>query len=295
MAETLFAFTNDDPGMQQPELFAELLDFLADERVPATFFVVPHSGGKPLDQKPEWLGLLQRALDGGHDLQHHGFDHGSCFEFGIPPFFMLDILPAEVQNTYARTPEQFTQHHTYALLHDKLEQGREILDRIFGYTPLGFRAPCLAMCDNSYAALHDMGFQWSSNQVVNPMGWRYINRDYDRGDPWQANVPPHPFLNQGQIIEAPMLSEYTWYLEPGDVDRHFALIRADFDRTRAEGGAFVVLSHYYAMTGKWSGGMEVYRRLFAHARATGDVRFVTLNQLVSEQAPESTLPGVRKG
>lgn len=282
MAETLFAFTNDDAGQQQPELFAELLDFLDEQQVPATFFVVPHGNGKPLDQKPEWLPLLQRALDAGHDLEHHGFDHSSCFEFGIPPYFMIDILSPDVQATYAQTPEQFTQYHGYARLRDRLEQGREILQRTFGYVPRGFRAPCLAMCDNSYLALHDLDFVWSSNQVVNPMGWRYINRDYDRGEPWQPDVPPHPFRAAGGILEAPMHSEYTWFLEPGDVERHYGLIQADYDRTRAEGGAFVVLSHYYAMTGQWAAGLEVYRRLFAHARDTGDVRFVTLSQLVAE-------------
>lgn len=283
MAETLLAFSNDDAGMQEPELFAELLDFLDEQKVPATFFVVPHGGDKPLDQKPEWHGLLQRALDAGHDLEHHGFDHSSCFEFGIPPYFMLDILAPEVQAAYTQTPEQFTRHHGYDLLVDKLLRGREILSRILGHTPRGFRAPCLAMCDNSYRALHDLDFVWSSNEVVNPMGWRYINRDYERGEPWQPTVPPHPYRHHC-VIEAPMHSEYTWYLEPGDVDRHFALIKADFDRTRVEGGAFVVLSHYYAMTGKWATGQEVYRRLFAHARNTGDVRFVTLSQLVTEEA-----------
>ncbi len=288
MTETLFAFSNDDAGMQEPHLFAELLDFLDEQDVPATFFVVPHADKRPLDQKPEWLGLLQRALDAGHDLQHHAFDHDSCFEFGIPPSFMLDILPPEVQAAYAQTPEQFTQHHSYTALRDKLEQGREILNRVLGYVPRGFRAPCLSMCDNTYRALHDLDFEWSTNQVVNPMGWRYINREYDRDDPWQPDVPPRPFVNQGEIIEAPILSEYTWYLTPDDIDRHFDLIRSDYDRTRAEGGTFVVLSHYYAMTGQWSAGLEVYRRLFAHARETSDVRFVTLDQLVTEWTAKST-------
>jgi peptidoglycan/xylan/chitin deacetylase (PgdA/CDA1 family) len=141
MGETLFAFTNDDAGTNEPELFAELLDFLKAQHVPATFFVVPHHGDVPLDRKPAWVDLLHRALDEGHDPQHHGFDHSSCFEFGIPPYFMLDILAPETQAAYARTPEHFTQHHAYALLHDKLAQGREILTRVFGYVPRGFRAP----------------------------------------------------------------------------------------------------------------------------------------------------------
>ena len=41
MGETLFVFTNDDVGMHEPERFAELLDFLAEQEVPGTFFVVP--------------------------------------------------------------------------------------------------------------------------------------------------------------------------------------------------------------------------------------------------------------
>jgi peptidoglycan/xylan/chitin deacetylase (PgdA/CDA1 family) len=288
MAVTRFVFTNDDAGMQQPELYAELLDFLDEQQAPATFFVVPRAGDIPLDERPEWVSLLHRALAAGHDLQHHGYHHSSCFEFGIPPGFMLDILPIDVQAAYAQTPEQFTRHHGYEQLRDKLLEGRAILSRIFGYVPRGFRAPCLAMCENSYRALHDLEFQWSSNQVVNPMGWRYINRDYDAGEPWAPDVPPHPFAYQGWVTEAPMHSEYTWYLEEGDVDRHFALARDDFDRTVAQGGDFVVLSHYYAMTGEWRAGLRVYARLFEHARSQGDVRFMTLSQLVAEQTQDSS-------
>ena len=123
------------PACRIRNFFSELLDFLDEQRVPATFFVVPNADDRPLDQKPEWLGLLQRALDAGHDLQHHGHFHDSCFEFGIPPHFMLDILPPEVQAAYAQEPEQFTQHHSYAALRNKLEQGREILTRILGTAP----------------------------------------------------------------------------------------------------------------------------------------------------------------
>jgi peptidoglycan/xylan/chitin deacetylase (PgdA/CDA1 family) len=288
MAETLFAFTNDDAGMAEPELFAQVLDFLREQEVPATCFVVPHAEGKPLDQKPEWTPLIERALAAGHDLQHHGFDHGHCFEFGIPPQFMQEIFPVEVQTAFAQDPGQFTQDHTVDRFVDRLQQGRAILTNLFGDTPRGFRAPCLAMCDAGYRALADLGFQWTSNQVVNPMGWRYINREYDRGEPWQPDVPPTPFHGPAGLVEMPMHSEYTWYLEPSDIDRHFALAQQDFDRTRAQGGAFVVLSHYFAMAGRWAAGQEVYRRLFAHARATGEVRFVTLTQLIAARPPAST-------
>jgi len=76
MAETLLALTNDDAGGEQSERFRELLDFLAEQEVPTTFFAVPAQGGKSLDPKPEWMALLHRALDEGHELEIHGFNHG---------------------------------------------------------------------------------------------------------------------------------------------------------------------------------------------------------------------------
>jgi hypothetical protein len=36
------------------------------------------------------------------------------------------------------------------------------------------------------------------------------------------------------------------------------------------------------MTGQWATGLQVYERLFAHARAQGNVRFVTLSELASQ-------------
>ncbi len=278
---TTFVFTNDDAGMQEPELFAELLDFLAKQAVPATFFTVPAAGGRTLDQEPRWLRLLERARNEGHELQHHGWVH-TAFEFGVPPPFMLDIMP-ESKAQWQRDPATFSVHHHYEILADKLEQGRAVFRKTLGETPLGFRSPCLATCDTMYTVLRDLGFQWSSNQVINPMGWRYINRDYHAGEPWQPNLPPRPYRHLSGLIEAPMHSEYTWYLEEVDVERHFQLAKADFDRARANGDAFVALSHYYAMTGKWASGLQVYEKLFAHAREQGNVRFVTLSQLVAEQ------------
>lgn len=281
MAETLFVLTNDDPGGQEPELFAELLDFLKQQAVPATFFVIPNAGGESLERRPRWVELLHRALDEGHELQHHGFVH-TAFEFGVPPGFMLDIMP-ESKAQWQRDPAPFAAQHTREILTDKLLKGREIFRKTLGYEPLGFRAPCVAICNNMYAALQDLNFQWSSNLVVNPMGWRYINRDYEAGEPWQNMFAPRPYRHPSGLIEAPVHSEYTWYLTEDDIERHFALAKADFDRARQHGDAFVAMSHYYAMTGKWAAGLRVYARLFAYARELGNVRFVTLSQMLAEK------------
>lgn len=279
MTTTYFVLTNDDPGMQEPECFAELLDFLAGQHVPATFFVVPFAGQQPLDEKPHWVELLQRALDEGHEVQHHGYTHSTPFEFGVPPGFMLDIIP-DAKARWQQEPGSIMPNHAYELLVDRLQQGRMIFERTLGITPRGFRSPCLAVCDNLYQALHDLDFEFSSNLVINPMGWRYINRDYDAGEPWDPQLPPHPYRRPAGLVETPIHSEYTWYLAEADIDRHFELAKADFDRARRAAQPFVALSHYYAMTGKWAAGLRVYERLFDYARQQGDVRFVTLSQLV---------------
>jgi peptidoglycan/xylan/chitin deacetylase (PgdA/CDA1 family) len=277
--ELLFVLTNDDAGGQNPDLFRELLDFLAANDVPATFFVVPMANEQPLDEKREWLDLLHQALDQGHELQLHAFDHGSTFEFGVPPGFMLDIIP-EAKARWEREPEAIQAGHTLPAMRDKIDRGKDIFHRAIGYEPHGFRGPCLSMSDATYQALVEANFRWSSNLVVNPLGWRYINRDYDAGEPWQADVPPHPFHYKAGITEVPMISEYTWYLREEDLERHYTLIRDDFDRVRQAKGAFVALSHYYAMTGEWATGLEVYKRLIAYARGQGGVRFCTVSQLV---------------
>jgi hypothetical protein len=86
----------------------------------------------------------------------------------------------------------------------------------------------------------------------------------------------------------PILSEYTWLLEPADLERQFDLLWRDYERARATSGVFVALSHYYAMTGPYATGLRVYERAFAHARELGDVRFCTVGQLLAHE------PGVAR-
>jgi peptidoglycan/xylan/chitin deacetylase (PgdA/CDA1 family) len=278
MAEKLFALTNDDAGGEQPERFAELLDFLAAQQVPATFFVTPAAGGKPLDHKPEWISLLRRALAEGHELQLHSLTHAD-FEFGVPPDFMLDIMP-EVKARWQREPERISSAHTLPALTGQLVLGKAILEQALGITPRGFRSGCLSICDNMYQALADQGFRWSSNLVVNPKGWHYINHQFESRAGWQPDIPPHPFVYQSGILEIPMLSEYTWFVREDDVERHYQLMRDDLRRTWERSGVFVTLSHYFAMTGAWSSGLRIYERIFAAARQWSDVRFCTLSQVI---------------
>jgi hypothetical protein len=102
---------------------------------------------------------------------------------------------------------------------------------------------------------------------------------------WDARYPPRAFPFTAGVTEVPLMAEYTWYITHAEVDVHLRLAREDLDRAAVrEGAAFVALSHFYAMTGEHRAGLELYRRLFAYARETADVRFMTLADYDRRQA-----------
>jgi len=144
---------------------------------------------------------------------------------------MLGIMP-EANGRWQRESQVIQANHTLQILASKIGRGKEIFHRSLGCETQGFRSGCPAICDNMYQVLADQGLGWSSNLVVNPMGWRYSDRDYDAGEPWQKDVSPHPFPYKAGLLEVPILSEYTWFLREEDLGRHFVLTKDDFEPVR---------------------------------------------------------------
>ena len=102
---------------------------------------------------------------------------------------------------------------------------------------------------------------------------------------WDARYPPRAFPFTAGVTDVPLMAEYTWYITPAEADVHLRLAREDLDRAAArDGAAFVALSHFYAMTGEHRASLELYRRLFAYARETAHVQFMTLAQYYRRQA-----------
>jgi hypothetical protein len=276
-----FIFTNDDAGSGDVRLFHELLDFLRDEGVPGTFFTVPCAGGTPLGDRPDWVEALDRARAEGHDLQLHAYVH-TGFEFGRPPDFMLDLMShgsggrggwAELERNGAQLAQLWQRDH----LRDLLQKGQQIFHDVLDVRPVAFRAPCCSTCDALYEALAAVGIGCDSSQIIDWVGWEYCRKEFGRHSEWDESFPPHAFPYKEGVTLVPLMSEYTWFITPDEVDVHLRLAREDFDRVAAaEDAAFVALSHFYAMTGEHRAGLEVYRRLFAHARETAGAEFITL-------------------
>jgi hypothetical protein len=277
-----FIFTNDDAGSGDVSLFHELLDFLRDEGVPGTFFTVPCARGVPLSDRPEWVEALGRARAEGHDLQLHGYVH-TGFEFGKPPDFMLDLMShgSKGQGGWAeleRNREQLERDWQRDHLRDLLQKGQQIFRDVLDLQPVAFRAPCASSCDALYEALSDVGIGCDSSQIIDWVGWEYCRKEFSKHSTWDERFPPRaiPFYKAGVTL-VPLMSEYTWYITPDEVQIQLRLAREDLDRTLdIPGSAFVALSHYYAMTGEHRAGLEVYRRLFAYAREVAGAEFITL-------------------
>ena len=283
MADLTVVFTNDDAGSGDVVLFHEVLDFLQRRGVRGTFFAVPHGREGPLAGQPDWVAALRRAQASGHEIGLHGFRH-RAFEYGRPPDFMLDLMGPGAWETLRGGRQEQQAHWQRDVLRQKVLDGMAALEETLGVRPRSWRSPCCAVSTNLYLALADAGIRCDSSLIVNPKGWLYAGKDFGAHYDWEPAHPPYPFRYHGGVIEVPVLSEYTWYLESDlSLEKAWELITADHRRVRREGGVFVAMSHFYAMAGPFRRGIELYERFFDHVEAVGPVRYCTV-------AEAATLP-----
>jgi len=281
VAELTFVFTNDDAGSGDVTLFHELLDFLQRRGVHGTFFTVPNARGRPLDERPEWVEALRRALAAGHEIGLHGYHHEG-FEFGRPPDFMLDLMGAKAWEKLEHDRQELHDSWKRADLQEKIEQGIAIFERTLGVRPRSWRSPCCAVCTNLYLALAAAGIAYDSSLIVNPQGWPYCGKDYQTKLDCEPAHPTYPFRHHGGVIELPVVAEYTWFLaDDQSAERAWELLTSDYERAVSSTGIFVAMSHYYAMTGPNRRGLEIYDRLFDFMETRGTVRYRTVAEAAS--------------
>ncbi len=106
-----------------------VLELLAREQIPATFFVPGHSA----DTFPH---LVEQAVRAGHELGHHGWLH-------------------EVPATLTEEQER-----------DVLVRGIESLRRISGVVPTGYRSPSWDLSPHSIRLLREHGFRYDSSLMA---------------------------------------------------------------------------------------------------------------------------------
>jgi peptidoglycan/xylan/chitin deacetylase (PgdA/CDA1 family) len=106
-----------------------ILELLAREQIPATFFVPGHSA----DTFPH---LVEQAVTAGHELGHHGWLHE---------------VPATLDEAQERAV---------------IERGIASLKRISGMAPAGYRSPSWDLSPNSIRLLREYGFRYDSSLMA---------------------------------------------------------------------------------------------------------------------------------
>lgn len=206
-----------------------VLALLARYDIAATFYVP----GVTAERYP---GLVRRAHEAGHEVAHHGYLH---------------VSPA----TQAEDEER-----------DALERGIEVLQKITGERPVGYRSPSWDLSAHSLRLLADHGFLYDSSL----MAWDapYLV-PVDGGPRDLVEIPISWELDDAPYFLFAFRPAYRVGL--ADPDRVFEIWRAEFDAAYAEAGTVCYTMHPQ-LIGRHH-RLRMLERLIRHVRQHPGARF----------------------
>ncbi|MEN6549291.1 MAG: DUF2334 domain-containing protein [Armatimonadia bacterium] len=285
----LAIFTNDDAGVStDPQAvagFRQVIDWLNEVGVRGTFFWVPRPA-QYAEAHELWRDTLLWARDLGHDFQLHGLTHGSCLEFGLPQPSTRRANPRPFEE-YEANRERYEEAHSAARLTERLRQGCEAYESLFGERPLVFRAPCFGVCANLYHALADVGISCSSSRGVNPTMTAYTLTGDESLHRWQPDYPCVPWIEPPGVVEIPCMEDYIiGTLPPEQYQERLALFKSEYSNfmeQAGEEGVIIFGSHYRAMTASWDSVRRLYEELLAWF-AEQRVEWLTLKEYILARA-----------
>lgn len=287
-------FSVDDIGMDGYSTESHLnsiLQFCDTNKIKATLFAVPLSGGKRIDKRPEYVSILRTAIKSGHEVAQHGLTHDR-FEIGIPPD-MIMLLPHEgpARKYLAENREKIVAAHTVENICKTLSTGRKIIEDAIGCAIKGFRSPALQSCPNLFIALEEEGYHYDSSTILQKSAWDILNGI----DSSPQEISRESFEQQKKsnvMRELPLTAEYTWYLKKDKFETFYSLAVHDFDACMKAGIPFVNLCHVSPiLEGEDDMGFELYRRLFRHMgefckEPDTEIRSLTLSEIANEYCKE---------
>jgi peptidoglycan/xylan/chitin deacetylase (PgdA/CDA1 family) len=133
----------------------KILELLAEEELPATFFVP----GAVAERYP---GHVHAILEAGHEVAHHGYTH----------------VPARTQ--------------VPGLVEEQIDRGLEALSRVAGITPVGYRAPDGVSSHLGLRTLTNRGFLYDSSLRDHFAPYRITLEDGTAGP---VEIPEQPTLD----------------------------------------------------------------------------------------------------
>jgi len=182
---------------------------------------------------------------------------------------MVLDLPHEgpARERLAREREAIEAAHSVFRIRELLAHGRQLLEETLGVKMVGFRAPCLQICDNLFIALADEGYRYDSSFPIQEAGWDLIMG--------HLNVPRRPITRarfeatkrNPRLASFPMTTDYTWYLTGDRCEATRSMARADLLDCLRESVPFVPLSHVSPFfQGDDDSGVRLFGELVAFAR-----------------------------
>ncbi|QEX25237.1 hypothetical protein FRZ61_51840 [Hypericibacter adhaerens] len=223
-----------------------VLKLLERHRIPATFFVPAHTAAS----FPEAVREIAAA---GHEIAAHGFIHESP----------VALSRAEEVDLLARS--------------------EDVLERIIGARPVGYRSPAWDLSPHSMDVLEERGYLYDSSLMAD---------DFRPYRPRRGDVVTETGFTPGKecgLIEFPVaweLDDYPYFQfmvkpinqglrDPAEVG---TIWRAEFDYCHAqvEDGVFNLTNHP-EIIGRGP-RITMLDRLVAHMKAQAGVRFSTLRQ-----------------
>jgi peptidoglycan/xylan/chitin deacetylase (PgdA/CDA1 family) len=179
-----------------------LLRILARHGARATFFVP----GFTAEVHPD---AVRTIVDAGHEIAHHGYVH-------------------EIVTELSAADEEAV-----------LERGSEILERLTGVRPRGWRAPMFEPHYRTPALLAAHGFAYDSSLMDSDLPYRLATGP-EPGAATLVEIPVHWSLEDGQYAWLPGIWDTAVIEGP---DKLLRMWEMDFEATLAEGGCLVLTMH----------------------------------------------------
>ena len=204
-----------------------ILDVLDSQDISASFYI-------PGYVAETHEGLVREIVDRGHEVAHHGYMHE-------PPATLTKEQEADV-----------------------LDRGIEILSRLTGSAPAGYRSPSWELSEHSLELLADRGFTYDSSLMGDDVP--YLVPVDDR---MIVEIPVHWELDDAPYFNyAPSLGARPVMASPGHV---YDVWSAGFEGAYHYGRAFVLTMHPYVI-GR-PGRLRMLERLIDYIRGHAGVQF----------------------
>jgi peptidoglycan/xylan/chitin deacetylase (PgdA/CDA1 family) len=233
-------------------MMPRVLEFLREQRLPATFFV-------PGTTALEYPNLVEAVVADGHELGHHGWAH--------------ERPGADDER-------------------DTLERGLEALEQVAGIRPSGYRSPSWALTDATLRLLAEFGFSYDSSCMGNDFFPYYLRigdhfapgKPAEFGSPCEVVEAPVTWGLDDSVLFEFVPGQLQGLAAPSAVEE---IWRGDFDYgvTHAPEGVLVLTLHPHVIARGHR--MLLLERLVNHMRQRAE--FATIDSYVASWRRDNTL------